>query len=242
MSYFLRSRLCQKLCGAVRPQTVYNDCFNEEITLNILSYVITHDYGFAPNPYGDFLSLATCKPVLRRNAKVGDVILATGSVKTVGNGKIVYAAIVSEIVSMEDYGSNSRYEQKMPPLNKSGDSIYYWKGGTVIQRENQYHGKADIVHDVSGRNVLLCEEFWYYGKDAIEVPANLIDVVKKGPGYKRIKSPELIDGFTQWLRGKPKGIKGNPYHNTNRGGCNVGCGTSSTNEDKSCAISPSCID
>lgn len=202
--------------------------------MNILSYVITHDYGFAPNPYGDFLSLATCKPVLRKHAKVGDIILATGSVKTVGNGKIVYAAIVSEIVSLEDYGSNSRYEQKMPPLNQSGDSIYYWEGDTVIQRENQYHGKADIEHDVSGCNVLLCEEFWYYGKDATEVPTNLIDVVKKGPGYKRIESPELINDFTQWLRDKPKGIRGNPYHSTHRGVCNAGCGTSSINEDSKC--------
>ncbi|WP_347927045.1 hypothetical protein [Pseudomonas helvetica] len=37
----------------------------------IYSYVITHDHGFAPNPHGGVLTLATCKPVIRRTAEKG---------------------------------------------------------------------------------------------------------------------------------------------------------------------------
>ena len=36
--------------------------------MEIFSYVITHDSGFAPNPFGGFLTLATCKPKIRKSA------------------------------------------------------------------------------------------------------------------------------------------------------------------------------
>ena len=37
----------------------------------LYSYVITRDYGFAPNPFGGICTLATCKPGIRNHAKVG---------------------------------------------------------------------------------------------------------------------------------------------------------------------------
>jgi len=36
------------------------------------SYVVARDYGFAPNPFFGFCTLATCKPRLRSVAQVGD--------------------------------------------------------------------------------------------------------------------------------------------------------------------------
>jgi Nucleotide modification associated domain 2 len=39
---------------------------------SVFSYVVTHDKGFAPNPYFGFLTLATCKPQIRKSARVGD--------------------------------------------------------------------------------------------------------------------------------------------------------------------------
>ncbi|SSY70238.1 hypothetical protein [Alysiella crassa] len=41
--------------------------------MKIISYVVKYDYGFAPNPYHGFLTLATCKPVIRSNAEIGDL-------------------------------------------------------------------------------------------------------------------------------------------------------------------------
>ena len=34
-------------------------------------YKMTHDTGFAPNPYYEVLTLATCKPTIRRCAEIG---------------------------------------------------------------------------------------------------------------------------------------------------------------------------
>ena len=33
----------------------------------VISYVMTYDTGFAPNPYFKKLTLATCKPVIKRH-------------------------------------------------------------------------------------------------------------------------------------------------------------------------------
>ena len=69
--------------------------------MELFSYVIVEDSGFAPNPFGGFLSLACCKQRIRTFASVGDYIIGTGSSRTVGNTKLVYAGEISEVVSME---------------------------------------------------------------------------------------------------------------------------------------------
>ena len=40
--------------------------------MNLYSYVITRDYGFAPNPFWNICTLATCKPQIREHALKGD--------------------------------------------------------------------------------------------------------------------------------------------------------------------------
>ena len=45
--------------------------------MNCFRYKMDHDYGFAPNPFHGFLSLATCKGLqLRHNShlKIGDSV------------------------------------------------------------------------------------------------------------------------------------------------------------------------
>ena len=39
---------------------------------------MTRDYGFAPNPFFGFCTLANCKPKIRKSANVGDWIIGTG--------------------------------------------------------------------------------------------------------------------------------------------------------------------
>ena len=47
--------------------------------MTIYSYVVARDYGFAPNPFYGCCTLATCKPIIRRMAQVGDWVIGTGS-------------------------------------------------------------------------------------------------------------------------------------------------------------------
>ena len=49
-----------------------------EPNTHLFVYVIARDFGFAPNPFHGVCTLATCKPGIRRSAKVGDWILGVG--------------------------------------------------------------------------------------------------------------------------------------------------------------------
>ena len=33
------------------------------------SYIVARDFGFAPNPFNGVLTLATCKPIVRKGAE-----------------------------------------------------------------------------------------------------------------------------------------------------------------------------
>src|SRR6266566_24848 len=84
----------------------------------LFSYVVDHDLGYAPNPFGGFCTLAKCKygtvrsrnGSIRRNivelAEEGDWIAGTGGVdlsKSAGHGKLIYAMRVDEIISLAEY-------------------------------------------------------------------------------------------------------------------------------------------
>lgn len=56
----------------------------------LYSYVITRDYGFAPNPFWNVCSLATCKPQIRQHASVGDWIAGFGGKNTEVPHKMVF--------------------------------------------------------------------------------------------------------------------------------------------------------
>src|SRR5260221_12084613 len=79
----------------------------------LFSYVVDHDYGYAPCPFGGFCTLAKCKyGSKKRNivemAEEGDWIAGTGGAdlgKSAGQGKLIYAIRVDENVPL---GENCR--------------------------------------------------------------------------------------------------------------------------------------
>lgn len=183
--------------------------------MKIYSYVVKHDAGFAPNPFGGFLTLATCKPKIRANIAAGDILFGTGSAATVGNDKLVYAAIVNKIESLQEYGASSDYEIKTPSARgewwrKHGDNIYYWADDQWQWRRNIHHPITALEKDTSGQNALICRAFWYFGRDAIEIPGNFRSVVKRGPGCKITTNEKLIDSILEWLHNLPNGLNGLP--------------------------------
>ncbi|MEQ8924467.1 MAG: hypothetical protein RLO81_01575, partial [Fulvivirga sp.] len=67
--------------------------------MRLFSYCIPTDDGAAPNPYFEICTLTICKPVIRRNASVGDWIAGVGSKNVCGidySGKLVYAMKVTD--------------------------------------------------------------------------------------------------------------------------------------------------
>ena len=182
--------------------------------MKIMSYIITHDYGFAPNPYGGFLTLATCKPRIRNSAKIGDILVGIGSSAGAYKNRLIYAAQVSDVVNMNEYFENPIYKVKKPSdeniSRRRGDNIYYRENGTWTQLNNPFHDESNMSHDLNSTNVLICKDFWYFGSKAPLLPEKFLGIVKKGPGHKNINDQNLVSSFLDWLSIHEKGIIGKP--------------------------------
>ena len=183
--------------------------------MKIYSYVITNDAGFAPNPFGGFLTLATCKPKIRAKISPGDLLFGTGSAAIVGNDKLVYAAIVHKVETLQNYGESEQYKIKIPSTRgewwrKHGDNIYFIVDDEWQWRRNIHHPITELAKDTSGENALICNVFWYFGRDAVSIPENLRAVVKRGPGSKITTDEKMVASIVEWLRGLPNGVNGTP--------------------------------
>ena len=150
----------------------------------LFSYIVDHDYGFAPNPFGGLCTLAKCKfRTTKRNivemAEEGDWIAGTGGAdleKSAGHGKLIYAMRVDEKISLAEYceGNNG----------------------------NRIDAEHDL--DAEGRFALLSWHFFYFGRSAIDISTISTTHLthgfeKSGPGYRRDFSEAFIEDFTTWL-------------------------------------------
>lgn len=181
----------------------------------LIAYVVKHDYGFASNPFGGFLTLATCKPKIRSAAEVGDILMGTGAVKNVGVGKLICAARVTEIVDTETYDKEERFAVKRPVVGQGaerqrGDNVYSRVDGKWHQITNPFHDEANLATDLSSLRVLVCADFWYFGNKAVDLSAYFPEVVKKGPGCKYTRDVHRVRQVEAWLEGYAKGLHGAP--------------------------------
>lgn len=184
--------------------------------MRLYSYVVTHDYGFAPNPFGGMLTLATCKPKIRAQAAIGDWVMGTGSASRIGTDCLLFAGHVSEVVPLAEYGSFERFRVKVPRASSNkvlqrGDNIYVRnESGQWSQRRNPFHVAGDMEHDLSGKNALICERFWYFGCNAKRIPDKFMSLVKKGPGHKHNIGNPSVPAFLAWLHCFEPGWHGEP--------------------------------
>lgn len=180
----------------------------------LFSYVVKFDTGAAPNPFWDICTLTICKPVIRRTAKVGDWILGFGSTQvqqrgggfTSYSGKLVYAMRVDRILSLKEYDDFcvKQCAEKIPIWKtddwrkRLGDCVYHCFDSEVLQRKS-VHTEQHISTDLSGRNALLSENFYYFGNKAVPVPTLLLRVIHKGRGHRALDDSNLISEFERWI-------------------------------------------
>lgn len=186
------------------------------------SYVLPRDYGFAPNPFGEFCTLATCKPGIRKSAVVGDWVVGCGSAPLGMQKMIIYAMLVSEKLSFEEYWSDARFQYKKPVMNGSlkqmyGDNIYS-KVGAQWHQLDSHHSNADgspnmlnLERDTKQNNVLVSTTFYYFGREAIRLPDDIPDtILKAGIGYQTI-SEQMMSALAGFLnQNYSTGITGFP--------------------------------
>lgn len=195
---------------------------------HLYCYKMTWDTESAPNPHHGVLTLAICKPTIRRCSQVGDWISGWTANTVHGidklhyfdHPKLIYLARIREKLTFAEYWD--RYPQKRPKIigynqdpsikktcggsskgataiYDSGDNIYKpTKDGDFIQVNNNNHIEEDKAHDLKGEYVLICEEFYYYGVD------NAIDVDKDilnvvVPRCKKLSLSDCL-GFINFIK------------------------------------------
>lgn len=176
--------------------------------MNLYTYVVADDTGFAPHPFGDYCTLACCKPVIRRTAKPGDWIVGIGSVNNVGNDKIIYVMEVTEKITFNEYYKDNRFQNRI-------DNIYQKHQDEWVQKTNPYHGKDDIEHDTKTEYVLISDNYFYFGKKAVQIPEEFRNFIKGGRGHRKTYSPEFIQELIRWIKNNySQGIHSMPsnYH------------------------------
>lgn len=151
-------------------------------------YKLTSDRGGAPcalepgEGREPLLTLAICKPAIRRTAQAGDRILGITSralERSEGYplGAVIYAAVVAEAVEGRDYFTAGSEFSARP------DCIYEFHQGngraSHAGRSRLHRGEAHLVKDLgrypfyrNGR-VLMSREFRYFGAAAVRIPARL---------------------------------------------------------------------
>ena len=150
--------------------------------MKFFTYIVARDYGFAPNPYYNYCTLATCKPDIRKAAKLGDWILGTGAAKTNTAGKLVFIMEVTEKLTFDEYWNDVRFQCKKPRMNGSikemyGDNIYHKSaiGGWVQENSHHTHGDGstnlkNLNKDTKADSVLISNNFYYFGGSCIDIP------------------------------------------------------------------------
>ena len=187
------------------------------------SYVVVRDFGFAPNPFYNCCTLATCKPRIRKSAKVGDWIFGITS-KRIGN-RLLYAMCINHKISFNEYWNHPNYQCKKPIMNGSlkqmyGDNIYsYDEVKNEWNQVNSHHSLDDgkinydnLKMDTGGKFVLISEDYFYFGINHIEMPKDIKDKVTVLRNHKIIENDCGIK-FVKWLKNNYKyGYYGNPIN------------------------------
>ncbi|MFC1902483.1 hypothetical protein ACFLX4_00225 [Chloroflexota bacterium] len=164
---------------------------------NLYVYVVDRDFGFAPNPFHGYCTLATCKPGIRKGARIGDWVMGVGGSRLRATGQCIFMMKISEKCTFEEYWVDTRFQIKKPVRNGSpvmmvGDNVYH-KDATTGEwiQEDSHHSNQDgstnmtnYKIDTQTDNVLISNHFFYFGSAAPSVDLPSIDY-KNGIGYRK---------------------------------------------------------
>jgi hypothetical protein len=189
------------------------------------TYVVEHDFGFAPNPFYGVCSLGCCKQDMRKVVQEGHMVVGTGSKRVGRAGHLTFWMMVDEIISFDEYWIDARFRRKRAfmrgsAMQRFGDNIYHTDPvtGEVVQ-EDSFHSReggllseGDREADTGKTNrVLLARDYAYYGGEGPKIPSHLVDFVFQRQGWKYNFSKEREDAFMDWLSDFPKrGYLGEP--------------------------------
>ena len=193
----------------------------------IYSYKLSRDFGFAPNPFHGVCTLATCKPQIREGAQVGDLVFGFGSKALNLEERMIFAMRVTEKLSFQQYWDDPRFSAKKASFSSSkaaafGDNIYHRDRGQWIQEDSHHSleggelNKANFDRDLGSENVLVSNDFVYWGAGAPPIPDHLRvldgdDLYPNGRFFRSRYSEIFRSEVARWFANLPeRGNLGRP--------------------------------
>lgn len=173
----------------------------------IWRYVLKTDTGFAPCIDDGILTLACCKPFIRRHAEKGDWIIGYFP-KNLGYGRVAWVGQVSEKLPLGMYEKRHRRRR---------DAIYRLvhrdaSGAEVLKDlPNAYHvGPRSRLRDKRGLYALVCEPFCYWGGNDEEAPPEIVEMAYYFVGQSaKNTTPQRVAALERWIKNR-KGVHGTP--------------------------------
>ena len=193
-----------------RPKTnlaVYRG--TREAEPRLYTYRLVIDDGTAPNPYGGTMTLAICKPAIRRTCQTGDVIVGLDA-----RGAVCFVMKVTEKLTLADYWKRVHAEPKLlvkvPRQHKDlsearyGDAIYdFTSSDTEIVQLRGAHSEESMDRDLRGGYAALSSHFIYAGDNPILLPGSLQKLVQgnmmPGQGHHSKVNQPYLEVFWKWL-------------------------------------------
>jgi hypothetical protein len=181
----------------------------------IYVYKIVTDNGGAPCVWHGLLSLAICKPMIRKSAQKGDCILGFGGKSHYKEEPLIYIAMVTAKPKQGEYYTKQKYANRP-------DCIYYQnKNKASLKKSARFHNNSDqltrdVGLDFENAHVLLSNDFRYFGNKATaeykKQFRQIEDLVEKLKQGHRVNHPpklyeELLKLINQtWQRNRQKKI------------------------------------
>ncbi|MCS3903860.1 hypothetical protein J2T55_001892 [Methylohalomonas lacus] len=177
----------------------------------LYSYTIPIDDGAAPNPFFGMCTLAICKPKIRKTAQVGDWVVGIGSKNAPGGDfsqKLVYAMNIEEKMSLQDYdkSATARWPHRIPDItsmalqDRLGDCIYDFSSGDIPIQRSSVHDQGNYDTDLSGENVLISRDFYYFGNRPLSLPEHLLAICHPQQGHSKDSNDPYVQDFIKWIR------------------------------------------
>lgn len=207
--------------------------------MRIYSYIITHDTGYAPNPFHGYCTLACCKPRIRRTAKKGDWVVGITSARRGRPQRLVYAMRVDQVLTFSEYWKDGTFAAKtpvwapheQPDVASVGDRCYEPVGSGRFRqwpcRHSRRNGRPSSGarrRDLSGKHVLVSKTYSYFGAKGHRLPKG---IPIPGIGHRVVEvNTSEARRIVRALEALPRGRRGRPQLFAERGvRCReVGCG------------------
>jgi hypothetical protein len=173
--------------------------------MKLYSYIVVHDYGFAPNPFHHICTLAVCTPNhMGIKATAGDWIAGFDEVRRGHN--LIYAMLVNEVLHFNEYHADARFKAKIPRYSSDwrhacGDNLYFQtESGAWDRVASPFHNDIELfAKDVKHPYVFIASRYYYFGRLVVPTPRQFRSLVHARQGCKSNHDPATVREFVKWL-------------------------------------------